>query len=44
MGFAQWKIAKHEPQAFAEMLLDLFYDRIGLAASRALIIAIFHKH
>jgi hypothetical protein len=24
------------------MLLDLFHDRIGLAASRALIIAIFH--
>jgi hypothetical protein len=44
MRSAQWKIAKHEPQAFTEMLLDLFYDRIGLGASRALIIAIFREH
>jgi hypothetical protein len=43
MGFAQWKIAKHESETFAEKLLNLFHDWIGLAACGALKIAVLHK-
>ncbi len=43
MRVGQGKIAKSETQLFAKTLLDFFHDGIGLAAIRALVIAVFQK-
>ncbi len=40
---AQSEVAKHKPESFYELLLNLLDDGIGLAAVRALIFAVFHQ-
>src|ERR1700676_3922940 len=41
--FAQGKIAKHQPQAFSKVLLNLLDNEIGLSAIRTLVIAVLHQ-
>src|ERR1700722_3260015 len=43
MQLAQREVAKHKPKSFSQLLLNLLYDGIGLAAIRAFVIAILHQ-
>src|SRR5580693_8171512 len=43
MNLAQREIAKHEAQLVPEMLLQLLHDRVGVAAMRTFVIAVFNQ-
>jgi hypothetical protein len=43
VGVSQWEITKYEFQVLSQLSLDIFDQRVGAPAMRALIIAILHQ-
>src|SRR6202034_2481068 len=42
MHLAQGKIAKHKPEAFSKLLLNLVDDGVGVSAMWALVVSVLH--